>query len=179
MRLIILNTLLDLLFLDREMGLGKKSALGVFVLLLAVIAIVWWLFLSRQPEEGFGIYLSESNRLVISDEDIVSYNKTSHEIKLTERGVEKIKSLALEVPMTGSSFVVKINGKEIYNGAFWVSISSYSYSWIVIVVDTLEIQDKTIKIEKGYPSPEFFKGTDPRNNPEVFNHFQKIGKLVQ
>ncbi|MEM2122673.1 MAG: hypothetical protein QXE79_03455 [Candidatus Bathyarchaeia archaeon] len=154
---------------------GKKMVLGIIVLLLAGIAIVGWLFLSQQPQEGFGIYLSESNKLVISDKDIVSYNKTSHEIKLTAGGVEKIK--ALKVPMTGSPFVIKINGKEIYNGSFWVSISSLSYSGIVI--DTLKTQDNTIKIEKGYPSPEFFKGTDPRNNSEVFDYFQKIGKLIQ
>ncbi|MBS7648457.1 MAG: hypothetical protein QXK89_02280 [Candidatus Bathyarchaeia archaeon] len=151
----------------------KKVVLSVIVLLLAGISIVGWLFLSQQPQEGFGIYL-ESNKLVISDEDIVSYNKTSHEIKLTARGVEKIK--ALKVPMTGSPFVIKINGKEIYNGSFWVSLSSLSYSGIVI--DTLKIQDNTIKIEKGYPSPEFFKGSDPRNNSEIFDYFQKKGKLI-
>jgi len=161
-------------FLNDNMRLSKKSILGVIVLLLAGIAIVGWLFLSHQLQGGFGIYLLDSNKLVISDEDIVSYNKTSHEIKLTAGGVEKIK--ALKVPMTGSPFVIKINGKEIYNGSFWFSFSSLSYSGIVI--DTLKIQNNTISIDQGYPSSEFFRGVDPRNNSEVFNYFQKIGKLV-
>ncbi|MEM2931099.1 MAG: hypothetical protein QW797_09625 [Thermoproteota archaeon] len=148
--------------------------MAVAVLSLAGVTIVGQLFFSQQPQRGFGIYLSESDELVISDEDIVWYNKTSHEIRLTAGGVEKIK--ALRVPVTGIPFVIKIDGKKIYDGSFWVSISSLSYSGIVI--DTLKIQDDTIKIEKGYPSPEFFEGVDPRNNSEVLDHFQKIGKLV-
>ncbi|MEM3602002.1 MAG: hypothetical protein QXN87_04945 [Candidatus Bathyarchaeia archaeon] len=157
------------------MRVGKRSIFAIIVFLLAGIAIVGWLFFSQQPQRGFGIYLTEGNELVISDEDIVSYNKTSHEIRLTLGGVEKIK--ALKVPVTGSSFVIKIDGREIYAGSFWTSISSLSYSGIVI--DTLKIQDDTIKIEKGYPSQDFFKGVDPRNNPEIFDFFQKKGKLVQ
>ena len=96
----------------------------------AGIAIIGWLFLSHQLPGGFGIYLLDSNKLVISDEDIVFYNKTSHEIKLTAGVVEKIK--ALKVPVSGIPFVIKVNGKEIYDGSFWVSLSSLSYSGIVI-----------------------------------------------
>lgn len=148
--------------------------MAIAVLTLAGAAVAGWLFLSQQPK-GFGIYLSESNELVVSDEDVVWYNKTSHEIRLTAGGVEKIR--ALRVPVAGIPFVIKIDGKEIYAGSFWTSVSSLNYSGIV--VDVLKIRDDTIKIEKGYPSPEFFKGVDPRNSSEVFDYFQKIGKLVQ
>ncbi|MEM2103963.1 MAG: hypothetical protein QW717_03630 [Candidatus Bathyarchaeia archaeon] len=157
------------------MRFGKKLILAVILLLLAGIAAVAWFFFTQQPRRGFGIYLAWSNELVISDEDIVSYNRTSHEIRLTVGGVEKIK--ALKVPVTGIPFVIKINGREIYAGSFWTSFSSLSYSGIVI--DTLKIQNYTIKIEKGYPSSAFFKGVDPRNNSEIFNYFQEKGKLVQ
>ncbi len=165
---------MNFVFSYSNMKLSKKSISGVTVLLIAGIVIVGWSFLNHQLQGSFGIHLLNSNKLAISDEEIVSYNKTSHEIKLTVAGAERIK--ALKVPVTGSPFVIKINGKEIYNGSFWVSFSSLSCSGIVI--DTLKIQDNTIKIEKGYPSPEFFIGKDPRNNSEVFNYFQKIGKLV-
>lgn len=156
------------------MRLGRRPVLAIAVLTLAGAAVAGWLFLSQQPK-GFGIYLSESNELVVSDEDVVWYNKTSHEIRLTAGGVEKIR--ALRVPVAGIPFVIKIDGKEIYAGSFWTSVSSLNYSGIV--VDVLKIRDDTIKIEKGYPSPEFFKGVDPRNSSEVFDYFQKIGKLVQ
>ena len=52
---------------------------------------------------------------------------------------------ALRVPVSGRPFVIKLNCKEIYNGAFWSPISSKSYSGIVIL-----IEDNSVKIENGY-----------------------------
>lgn len=156
----------------------KNIKIGLFILFVGIAAIGGWFILSNQlqiSKERFGIYLLENDELVISDKDIISYNKTSHEIKLNKEGVEKIK--ALKVPVSGRPFMIKINGKEIYNGSFWTSISSMPYSGIVI--DTLKIQKNTIKIEKGYPTSKFFKGIDPRNNSEIFNYFQKVGRLTQ
>ena len=72
----------------------------------------------------------ENNELVISDNEIVWYDKTSYQIKLTEEGVKRIS--LLEVSVTGSPFVARIDGEEIYTGSFWVSFSSLSYSGIVI-----------------------------------------------
>lgn len=170
---------MGLAFLDENMRLSKKSVLGVIVLLLAGIAVVGWLLLGQQPQRGFEIYLSESNKLVISDEDIVSYNKTSHKIKLNEQGLRRMK--ALDLYLYQKTFIVKLNGEEVYKGAFWSSISSQSYSGIVIV-DVILIRNgmtDSITIEKGYPSPDFFEGIDPRNNPEIFDYFQKIRKLTQ
>ena len=83
----------------------------------------------------------KNNEQVLSDEEIVWYDKTSHEIKLTEEGVRRIK--ALEVSVSGSPFVIRINDEEIYEGSFWVSFSSLSYSGVVI--DTLRIQNNTNK----------------------------------
>ena len=156
----------------------SKVSLVIIAVLLSTFVIGGWFILNRQSQiskEGFGIYLLENNQLVISDKDIMSYNKNSHEIKLTEEGVEKIK--ALKVPVSGRPFVVKLNGEEIYNGSFWSPISSIPYSGIVI--DTLIIQNNTITIEKGYPTSEFFEGIDPRNHSEIFDYFQKVGKLIQ
>jgi hypothetical protein len=70
-----------------------------------------------------------------------------------------------------------MNGKELYNGSFWTPISSMSSSGIVIEV--WRDQNTVVKIENGYPSSQFFKGTDPRNNPELLEHFQETGKLAQ
>lgn len=102
------------------------------------------------------------------------YKKTSHEIKLTEEGAEKIEQLSLKVPLNGTKFMIKVNGEEIYGGWFWSPISSIPCSGVVIM--TL-VRNETIKIETGYPSSHFH-GEDPRNNLTVFNHFQAVGKLV-
>jgi hypothetical protein len=158
------------------MRLSKKSICVVFVisLLFTGVFVLGLFFLEQEPQGSFGIYLSGNNQLVISDRNIVWYNWASHEIKLTDEGLGKVE--ALKVPVSGTPFMIKLNGKEIYNGSFWVSISSISYSGIVI--NTLEIQNNTMKIEKGYPSSGFFEGTDPRNNSDIHYYFQKIGKLV-
>jgi len=159
--------------------MSKKTRVWLAILFVGIAVVGGWFVLSSQLQtsnEGFGIYLSQNNELVISDRDIVSYNKTSHEIKLTEEGVRKIEALSFEVPMYGKPFVVKLNDREIYNGSFWSPISSVAVSRIVI--DTF-VQDNTIRIEAGYPSSEFFKGIDPRNNSEIFEFFRRIGKLTQ
>ena len=149
------------------------------ILIIGIAVVVGWFFLGHQlqiSQEKFGIYLSENSKLVISDEDIVWYNKTSHEIKLTTEGVEKIQ--ALEVGVYGEPFVIKINDGKMYNGSFWTPISSVSYDGIVIEVP-FNINDNTIKLEKGYPTSEFFQGADPRGDQRVSDHFQEIGKLIQ
>lgn len=152
-----------------------EKKFGMILLFVGVVIIAGWLILSHQPQisKKFGIYLLEENKLVISDKDIVWYNKTSHEIKLTKEGVEKIE--ALQVPLNGKPFVVRIDGKEIYNGTFVTPISSIPCRGIVIV--TL-VQDGIIKMERGYP-PSEFEGVDPRINSEIFDCLQKDGKLIQ
>lgn len=148
----------------------KRKHLLIALLMGGILCVTLGCILSKRLQilkEGFGIYLLENDELVLSEEDIISYNETSHEIKLNEEGVKKIKTL--NVPISGIPFVIKINGKKMYNGAFWSPFSSKSYSGIVIL-----IQDNSIKIETGYPSSEFFKGLDPRNNFEIIKYFQKL-----
>jgi hypothetical protein len=125
----------------------------------------------------FGLYLIDNGELIISDRDILSYNKTIHEIKLTEGGVERFKGLDLYQ----RNFVIKLNGVEMYEGAFWSYLSSRIYEGTVIL-DVNLIQEgvsDSIIIEPWYP-PGLYKGSeDPRLNIEIFNYFQKIGKLTQ
>jgi hypothetical protein len=156
----------------------KIIKIALIILVIGVVVAAGAIYLAGQLEgsaESFGIYLLENNELVLSDEEIVWYDKVSYEIKLTDEGANKIE--ALEVPVTGSPFVIKIDGEEIYDGSFWVSFSSLSYSGIVI--DTLKVQNNTISIDLGYPSSGFFEGADHRNDSRILDHFQKLGKLKQ
>jgi hypothetical protein len=166
---------MGLAYLSEYMMLSKKSALVVVILTFIGIAVAGWFLLSHQLQGSFGIYLLENNKLVISDEDIVWYNRTSHEIKLTEVGANKIQRL--QVSLYGKPFVVKINGEEICNGSFVTPISSIPPPPSEVVIETL-VQNNAIKIQKGYP-PSQFGAEDPRNNPKIFDYFQNIKKLVQ
>ena len=152
----------------------KYAAIGSVIAIVS-FAVTGYLLSSHQLQGGFGIYLTENNTLAISDEDIVWYNRTSHEIKLTEEGVKKIEGL--QVSLYGSPFVTEISGEKIYSGYFVTPISSISQPPSEVVIETL-VQNNTIKIQIGYP-PSQFAAEDPRNNPKIFDHFQNIKKLVQ
>ena len=154
------------------------SRLRIFVASIAICVALagwWWMLYSPfQMNEEFGIYLVDHNELVISDGDIIFYNGSSHEIRLTEEGAQKIEELSMRVPLNGTRFVMKIKGEDIYDGWFWSPISSLPCSGIVI--ETL-VRNNTIRIETGYPS-SYFQGEDPRSNPKILDYFQSTGKLV-
>ena len=150
----------------------------IYIALIAICVALasWWLmFYSQfQMNKGFGLYLLDHDELVISDGDIIYYNGSSHEIKLTEAGAKEIEKLSMRVPLNGTRFVMRIKGEDVYDGCFWSPISSLPCSGVVI--ETL-VRNNTIRIEAGYP-PSYFQGEDPRSNPEVFSYFQSVGKLV-
>jgi len=156
------------------MSVKIASLLTVAAIISIMAGVLIYLQAPKEgiSEERFGIYLLENDELVISDNDIIWYNKTSHEIKLTGEGIEKI--AALRMSAHGEPFAVKLDNRVIYTGSFWSMVSSVSSSGVVIMAHGNNI----IKIYTGYPAPDFFVGVDPRNDNEIFDHFQKIGKLI-
>lgn len=156
---------------DTDMS-RRRVVFAAIVVLLVITGAYLFLYVMTPSEEGFGIYLLESGELVISDTEIISYNKTSHEIKLTDIGVAKIEGL--QVPVNGVGFAMKVDGEEIYRGAFWSPISSLPYHGVVI--ETL-VTDNSVKIGAGYPSSQF-QGEDPRDNPKLFEYLNRVGKLT-
>lgn len=154
----------------------KITALVLLVVAVVLVAgIFYYTSQLRSSTERFGIYLLKNNELVISDEEIVWYDKNSHEIKLTEEGAKKIEALKVVNLTYGEPFIIKLGNQQIYNGSFWTPISSMSYDGIVI--ETFVITDNTITLKKGYPTPNFFEGIDPRNDQRILDHFQKLNKL--
>lgn len=137
---------------------------------------------------GFGIYQGQDQ--VISEDGIISYNKTSHEIKLNEAGLRVMRSKILYaeedgklIPKLGGlylkTFTVRLDGEEIYSGTFWSSLSSSSNNGIVLL-DVLSINsDDSVRLEAGYPTSDFFKGTDPRNNTRIMQYLKDKNKLVE
>lgn len=172
--------------------MNKKTKIGLVILLIGIALIAERFILKK---DGFEIQLLEKDILVISDENIISYNEASHEIKLTDEGVKKFKTIQETIGLYQESFVIKLNGKKIYSGHFWsdvvaTSVTSYSkYSGAVINYDGLYFplnpkDSNTLYIEilhPDYPGPlsENSEVIDPRNNPKIFDYFQKAGKLVE
>lgn len=142
--------------------------------------------------EGFAIYLTREDippaqmealshveieeQPIISMKDIITYNAQTHEMKLTASAFERIYSL--EVPVRGKSFMVCVDKKPIYWGAFWTPVSSISFDGVTIWKPFGTQELKIITLELGYPSESFYKGEDPRNNPEVLKSLEQAGKLI-
>ena len=147
---------------------------------------------STPNHEGFAIYLTKGDippaempalshvditeTPAISMNDIISYNTKTHEITLSANAFDRISGL--EVPVRGKSFMVCVDRKPIYWGAFWTPISSISSEGIAIWKPLSSQEPKVIKIEPGYPSSSFYRGEDPRNNAEVLEALEQAGKLT-
>lgn len=142
--------------------------------------------------EGFEIYLTKGDippaqmpalsRIDIEEQplidlsDIITYYADTHHIALTASAYERISKL--EVPVSGKSFVVCVNRKPIYWGAFWTPISSVSFDGVTIWKQLWSQGPEVVKLELGYPSSSFYGGEDPRNNAEVMESLEQAGKLT-
>ena len=164
---------------------AKLTAVIVCVLLMSGACFA-------PDHEGFAVYLTKGDippaqmpalshvdiveQPVIAMNDIISYNAKTHEITLTANAFDRISSL--EVPVRGRSFVVCVDRKPIYWGAFWTPISSISFDGVTIWKPLGSQDPKVIKLELGYPSSSFYRSEDPRNNAEVMESLEQAGKLT-
>jgi hypothetical protein len=147
---------------------------------------------SAPNHEGFAVYLTKGDippaqmpalshidiaeQPIISMEDIITYNAQTHELKLTTRAFERISQL--DVPVRGKSFVICVDRKPIYWGAFWTPISSISFDGVTIWKPLSSQEPHIITLELGYPSSSFYGGEDPRNNADVMRALEQAGKLI-
>jgi len=168
----------------------RKPTLVISCFLL--IIIIYGIYFTDTKSEGFAIYLTRkdippaqmealshvdlSDQPIISVEDIITYNAQTHEMKLTSNAFDRV--YALDVPVTGKSFMVCIDKEPIYWGAFWTPISSLSFDGITIWKPYNTQEQKTIVLELGYPSSSFYDGEDPRNNTKVLESLVITGKLI-
>jgi hypothetical protein len=163
---------------------------------LTLFIIVCALFIpsgcSAPNHEGFAIYLTKedippdqmealshvdlSEQPIIVMNDIIAYHAKTNEITLTANAFERISNL--EVPVRGRSFMVCVDRKPIYWGAFWTPISSIAFDGVTILKPLSSQEPKVIKLELGYPSSAFYGGEDPRNNAEIMKSLEQAGKLI-
>ena len=164
------------------------SALSVILVLTGVVLLSG----SSMRAEGFAIYLTRedvppekmkmlscvdiADQPIISIENIISYDAQTHEITLTDEAFERIAQL--EVPVRGKSFLVCVDKRPMYWGAFWAAYSSMSFGGVTIWMPLMGVEPHMIKLELGYPSSTFYAGEDPRNNTEVMESLDQAGKLV-
>jgi hypothetical protein len=114
---------------------------------------------------------------IISIEDIISYDKTTHNIVLTQEAITRIQRIFPKpVNVGGIPFVLCVGKERIYTGAFWTPLSSLSYNGVVIM-QSLDATETTIQITLGYPGQDFFTGDDPRTDARIMDSLEQSQKL--
>jgi hypothetical protein len=84
---------------------------------VAVIAMALSCSPARTSRSTFGIYLADTGKLVLSDQDIAAYVRATHEIKLNWSGIAKWASYTScrgrPEGLLGKDFAVRIDDREI------------------------------------------------------------------
>lgn len=166
----------------------------VLLILLASLVILPSGGCARPSSEGFAIYLTRDDikpdqmealshielaaEPLITQADIAEYNAQTHEITLTKEAFERVAHAVLDIPTSGISFLVCVDQSPVYWGAFWTSISSQSFSGVVIRSPYSGRFTNTIEIQLGYPTESFYQGQDPRRNALVLKSLAAAGKLT-
>lgn len=126
-----------------------------------------------------------SDSVFISDSEILSYeiietNTDSTGIKyylnLTESGRRKMEGLGLVELSRGRKFAISVNGKPVYGGYFWNSLSSYSCDWLIIPA----ISSRKLSINAGFPDKIFTdEHEDPRGSSILVEAFAASQRLIR
>lgn len=160
-------------------------------ILLAGMCILAASGCSANEHEDFAIYLLAEaispqqlpvlSRLELAEEplltveDIAWYQRDSHEMKLTAKGVDKV--LKLNVPVNGQAFAVCLDQTPVYAGAFWSELSSASYDGVVILPMRTTRENPILQLRLGYPEASFYHGQDPRADTRIFAALERAAKL--
>lgn len=145
--------------------------------MVALISASFYIgYLMRASESGFRIYDSKNNALVISDSDILSYNWTSQEITLTNQSSERLKNMGDNL-YNFTGFVIKIDGKEVYSGVFRAPYMSALSPPPKIAIEFPDYPENYRIMRMFFPT--FQPSNDyATQNLKIYQHFEKIGKLI-
>jgi len=150
----------------------------LLVLLVSVTAAVLFRgYLTKPSEEGLRIVSLESNAVLISDADVLSYNLTSQEIAITDQASDRLTALGDSLYSFTDGFVIKIDGEEVYRGVFRLAIHSAvpSPPKISILYPSMLFPSETENrnaIRLFYPTFE-----PPSDKPEAYAKFVQYFKI--
>ena len=157
-----------------------KKSTSIIILLTTIIIISILRTIVFPPQhnaDGFTLILSKDGTKILSDNDIECYNRSSHELILTEECADRLRKM--KEPLTGD-FIITIDGEEVLRGIFVPPVVSRSYpsTEVVIVYPSFQSDYHTMKIQMGYPWDEPTE-YDPRNDNMMMQYFDLLNKLTQ
>ena len=170
-------------FAGEESSLKKTIWIGLLGLMLVSIVSVW-LFVSyaRQPSEnGFKIVFLETNTVLISDVDVLSYNWTNQEMALTDEASERLIGIGDSL-YSFTGFVIIIDEDESYRGVFRSAVMS-----AIPGPPKISILFPSIVFPSENENPNamrmFYPGFEPpsdqlEENTRLFQYFEAASKLI-
>jgi hypothetical protein len=162
----------------------KRIWISLFLIVLALIAVLWVLgsYIEQPSEAGFRLISLKDNTLLVSDADVLSYNWTSQEVALTSVASERLLQMGDNLYSLTDSFVIKIDGKEVYRGVFRSPIMSAipEPPKISIMFPSMLFQSTS---ENHHAIRMFYPGFQPPSdqpdkNLSLFQHFEGVNKLT-
>jgi hypothetical protein len=126
---------------------------------------------------GTWSHLKLSPTPLITENDILNYDFTTHTLRLTAEARARLP----RPPVSGTPFVVTAEGRRIYLGVFTTSLSSVSFAVPSIVVDApihTNQPPNTLVIDRAYPTAQFGSGPDPRGHPRIRRALEKRVSLA-
>lgn len=112
---------------------------------------------------------------LLSNQDIQTYVLETHEIHLSPSAIERLTPLEL----AGKPFVVCVDQEPIYSGEFMALFMSRSSGRVVILWPPMDIGQSVMKIQLGYPGPDFYTGEDPRSDARISNALEHSGLISE
>lgn len=135
----------------------------------------------------FGIYLAKNNQLLISQDDVVSYNPDTYTFKLTDEAVKHLDSYSvygedhtpkMDNGLYQQEFSMMLNDTVLYAGVFWSNLSSLSHDGLVLLDSTMFPTTKELTIATGYPAGNMLS-TRQSNLREYFKSIRKLSETSE
>ncbi len=93
---------------------------SVLLIVLVLVAGLWTFRSSWLPSgsAGFNLVRLSDNSVLLSDEDVLSFNSTNQEMALSDMASKRLLQVGDSLYMFNSTVSVRVNGEEVYQGIF-------------------------------------------------------------
>lgn len=156
-----------------------KRALLVAGLTLALTGVTSRPSLADAPQLDIR---TRDGKILIAAEEILAYDWSTHTMTVHRSVRPWLLNALRKGALDDGTFVVAVDGKPIYSGAWMSCMMSSSRATPVIVLDAQQLDDglkpNQLRIDLGYPSEKFFAGADPRGDERIKQALAKQRKLA-
>ena len=162
----------------------RRVWISLFLILLVSISalLLYQMFITPTSEKGFSIVSVESNTLLLSDADVSLYNWTSQEMTISNAASQRLLGIGDSLYKFSTGFIIKIDGEEIYRGAFRTA-----YMSAIPAPPRISVLFPSVSWPSGIENPKalmiFYPSGKPPSdqqeaNAKLSQYFEKANKLT-